>query len=149
MGAWNLSRLAESLLPLLHENRSEAEVLAKNEISIYWEKYNENFLHGMCEKLGIAKENSEETIAKFLSTMVENKQDFTSTFHSLPHGQKTNPAVIPRNHLVEEALSAAEHGDFAPTHSLLDALRNPFNFHEKFSPPPKQPHCKYKTFCGT
>ena len=36
-----------------------------------------------------------------------------------------NPAVIPRNHKVEEALQAGEEGDLSPFHNLLKALANP------------------------
>ena len=64
-----------------------------------------------------------------------------------------NPAVIPRNHRVEEALAAAvEHDDFAVMEKLLDFLSQPYQnppeqagYH--LPPPPSaQP---YKTFCGT
>ena len=39
-----------------------------------------------------------------------------------------NPAVIPRNHLVEEAISAAvNNSDFAPFESLLAVLARPYD----------------------
>ena len=60
-----------------------------------------------------------------------------------------NPAVIPRNHRVEEALSAAEQGDLSVMENLLEALRNPFEDHEEYSAPAKATSCPYKTFCGT
>ena len=38
-----------------------------------------------------------------------------------------NPAIIPRNHRVEEALAAAsEHGDYTQLHQLLAAVTNPY-----------------------
>ncbi|MCB9738514.1 MAG: YdiU family protein [Deltaproteobacteria bacterium] len=37
-----------------------------------------------------------------------------------------NPVVIPRNFLAQEAIDAAEQGDFAPLHALLDACRRPY-----------------------
>src|SRR3546814_17150720 len=37
-----------------------------------------------------------------------------------------NPLYIPRNHLVEEALDAAEAGDLAPWLQLLGVVRNPY-----------------------
>lgn len=41
--------------------------------------------------------------------------------------QDSNPAVIPRNHRVEEALEAAvEHGDYSVMDRLLDTISNPF-----------------------
>lgn len=64
-----------------------------------------------------------------------------------------NPARIPRNHRVEEALSAAvEHGDLAPFERLRAALARPFEddpaFAEYAAPPrPSERVCQ--TFCGT
>ncbi len=41
--------------------------------------------------------------------------------------QSTNPSIIPRNHRVEEALTAAhDENDFSPFLRLLDALASPF-----------------------
>ena len=63
-----------------------------------------------------------------------------------------NPAIIPRNHLVEAALAAAEqHDDLAPTHRLLEALATPFDAETELArtqtPPPVDN--SYRTYCGT
>lgn len=63
-----------------------------------------------------------------------------------------NPAVIPRNHRVEEALTAAEHhDDLSVLHRLLAALATPFEITADLlsfqEPPPDD--CSYRTFCGT
>ena len=63
-----------------------------------------------------------------------------------------NPAVIPRNHRVEEALSAAEdHDDLSVLHRLLAALASPYeagaDSAQYQDPPPDD--CSYRTFCGT
>ena len=42
----------------------------------------------------------------------------------------TNPCYILRNHLCQEAIEAAEDGDFEPTKDLLELLRNPFEEQE-------------------
>lgn len=63
-----------------------------------------------------------------------------------------NPAIIPRNHRVEEALAAANEGDLSKMHKLLDALKNPYRYtpeQEEFSTLPAPELCHYKTFCGT
>lgn len=63
-----------------------------------------------------------------------------------------NPAVIPRNHLVEAALAAATAGDMAPFEALLAAIRDPFGDttgREGFSLPAPQGFGDYVTFCGT
>ncbi|MDG3004672.1 protein adenylyltransferase SelO [Paludisphaera mucosa] len=64
----------------------------------------------------------------------------------------SNPAVIPRNHQVEEALAAAEdRDDLSPLHDLLSALASPYEPRGDVSryqaPPPDE--CGYRTFCGT
>lgn len=67
--------------------------------------------------------------------------------------KQVNPAVIPRNHRVEEALSAAvDHGDLSVMQRLLDALADPYRYapeqEEYVAPPPPSP-VPYRTFCGT
>ena len=66
--------------------------------------------------------------------------------------RNSNPAVIPRNHRVEEALAAAENGDFSVMNNLLKALANPFehsDFQKEYSKPSPKSQCDYKTYCGT
>ncbi|MGG7161116.1 protein adenylyltransferase SelO [Clostridium baratii] len=66
--------------------------------------------------------------------------------------KSSNPAVIPRNHRVEEALEAAEKGDYSVMDKLLDVLINPFEYsknQEEYAKLPKPSSCKYKTYCGT
>lgn len=64
-----------------------------------------------------------------------------------------NPAVIPRNHRVEEALAAAvERNDLTPMHQLLEVLADPFNDSPEkalFRTPPPATAEPYQTFCGT
>ena len=61
----------------------------------------------------------------------------------------TNPAVIPRNHKVEEALAAATNGDMAPCHALLAAIQRPFVEAEPFMLPAPTGFGQYVTYCGT
>lgn len=64
-----------------------------------------------------------------------------------------NPAFIPRNHLVEEALRAATHeGDYTPFNTLVDVLAQPFSFKQellRFATPPRPEQEVRQTFCGT
>ena len=63
-----------------------------------------------------------------------------------------NPAYIPRNHRVEEALTAALHGDMQPTQTLLDLLADPYRErpgYEVYMEPPKPEEVVHQTFCGT
>lgn len=66
--------------------------------------------------------------------------------------QKSNPAVIPRNHRVEEALEAAtERGDFGVMERLLAALSDPYAYaaeQEEYCTVPTSAK-PYRTYCGT
>lgn len=68
--------------------------------------------------------------------------------------RRTNPAYIPRNHKVEEALAAATKGDISMTEKLLDVVTRPFDYErkvevEEYSVPAPAGSCPYQTFCGT
>lgn len=63
-----------------------------------------------------------------------------------------NPAVIPRNHRVEEAIEAADEGNYDVMLKLLSVLKNPFEYskeQEEYSDLPKPSSQPYRTFCGT
>jgi uncharacterized protein YdiU (UPF0061 family) len=66
--------------------------------------------------------------------------------------QRNNPAFIPRNHLVEEALAAAaDDHDYGVMQRLLDVLRRPYDYDRDmpmFTQPGKDGR-HYRTFCGT
>jgi uncharacterized protein YdiU (UPF0061 family) len=64
-----------------------------------------------------------------------------------------NPAFIPRNHRVEQALDAAiESGDFSPFADLLTVLSRPYEDQAAFADyanPPQTGERVFRTFCGT
>ncbi|PRY21444.1 uncharacterized protein YdiU (UPF0061 family) [Aliiruegeria haliotis] len=64
-----------------------------------------------------------------------------------------NPALIPRNHRVEQAISAAVNGDLGPATRLVDALSRPFEdvpeCHDALTRPPTEDERVQRTFCGT
>ena len=66
---------------------------------------------------------------------------------------KANPAVIPRNHRIEQALDAAvENLDFAPFEKLIGVLSSPYEEikeNDAFMLPPKPGEHVLQTFCGT
>jgi uncharacterized protein YdiU (UPF0061 family) len=67
--------------------------------------------------------------------------------------RRANPAFIPRNHRVEEALSAAvDRADYAPFATLLHIVSRPFDDQPALAafaePAPAGQGC-YRTFCGT
>ena len=67
--------------------------------------------------------------------------------------RRVNPAYIPRNHLVEEAIQAAtQREDFRPFEDLLDVVAHPYDERpdlEKYSTPARPEECVQQTFCGT
>ncbi len=63
-----------------------------------------------------------------------------------------NPAVIPRNHRIQEAISAANYGDFSFFERLLQALEKPYEERPEFADymtPPTPDERVTRTFCGT
>lgn len=65
---------------------------------------------------------------------------------------RANPVYIPRNHLVEEALTAATAGDLAPVERLLAAVTAPYDERpglDRYASPAPEDFGKYQTFCGT
>ena len=65
---------------------------------------------------------------------------------------RTNPAYVPRNHLVEPALAAAVDGDLAPLERLLEAVTAPYAERpglERYLEPAPEHFGAYTTFCGT
>ena len=66
--------------------------------------------------------------------------------------RSVNPAVIPRNHKVEEALQAGEEGNFKPFHDLLNAVEKPYVDGDhllSYQAPPEPGEKVLQTFCGT
>ena len=65
---------------------------------------------------------------------------------------RVNPLYIPRNHLVEDALTQATVGDLAPYHRLLDAVTRPFDERpgfETYAAPAPPGYGTHVTYCGT
>ena len=65
---------------------------------------------------------------------------------------RVNPAYVPRNQLVEEALAAATDGDLQPLGALLDAISDPFTERPglvRYAEPAEADYGTYTTFCGT
>ncbi|NKX45818.1 protein adenylyltransferase SelO [Roseicyclus persicicus] len=66
--------------------------------------------------------------------------------------QATNPARIPRNHRVEQAIAAAVADDLGPFHALMAALAQPFADDPRlaaYEDPPAEAERVTATFCGT
>ena len=65
---------------------------------------------------------------------------------------RNNPIYIPRNHLVEDALTAATAGELDPLQQLLSAVTAPYDERpglERYAAPAPEAFGDYRTFCGT
>jgi serine/tyrosine/threonine adenylyltransferase len=179
--AWNLARLAETLLPLLNPDQDRAVDIANDRLTGIAALYRAEWTAMMRRKLGLLGEDpADATLADDLMTAIEGADwtltfrrladqaalrplfnDFTKMEAWLPRWQAragegaaqriaaANPAVIPRNHKVEESLSAATNGDMAPFHALLAAIQAPFAEAEPYMLPAPSGFGQYVTFCGT
>jgi len=189
---WNLARLAEAMLPLLHADQKQAAESANDILTDFEPAFKNHWLTGMRAKLGLYTEQAgdAEFVQGLLDWMEKERMDFTNTFHAMsgenailhPPFQNAeftqwheswrlrlsrqsqsmlevtakmrtaNPAVIPRNYMVEEALTAASrHGNLDPFEALLKAVTRPFadDADEVFMQPAPVGSPPYQTFCGT
>ena len=65
---------------------------------------------------------------------------------------RVNPVYVPRNHLVEAALTAATAGDLGPVRELVAVVSDPFTERpglEAYAAPAPEDFGRYVTFCGT
>jgi serine/tyrosine/threonine adenylyltransferase len=193
---WNLTRLAETLLPLLADDENAAGEIAQAALGVFAPRFQAAYAAGLSRKLGLLQSEPDDfALAQdLLHRMTANGADFTLTFRRLsdpaadasvrslfanpeffdewaakwrarlardggdPKARQklmraANPAFIPRNHRVEEAIVAAvERGDFAPFETLLAVLSRPCEDQPEFAAytdPPKPDQIVHQTFCGT
>jgi serine/tyrosine/threonine adenylyltransferase len=189
---WNLTRLAECLLPLLDGD----ETAATDALATFAPGFQAAYFAGLRRKIGLLaeREGDDELTQSLLNLMATDGADFTLTFRRLcdaaegPAGnaavralfkdagaydawaarwrvrlaaeksaagamRAVNPAFIPRNHLVEAALTAAvERLDFQPFEDLLAVLSRPFDDQPgvaHYATPPRDEERVLQTFCGT
>ena len=200
---WNLTRLAEALLPVMEQEAADGEAAlasAKEALGAFAAQFESAYIAGLRRKLGFFTEREDDAAfgQELLARMATNQADFTLTFRRLcdaaagPEGdegvrtlfadpsayeswaagwrrrlkeeptsgqeraaamQMANPAFIPRNHVVEAALTAAtERQDFQPFEELLDVGSRPYEDRpglERYATPARPEECVLQTFCGT
>jgi uncharacterized protein YdiU (UPF0061 family) len=195
---WNLTRFAESLLPLLGADADAAVRVAKQALDNYRPLFEAAWAEGFRAKLGFVEQRDGDLalIAELLERMAEGQADFTLTFRRLcdsaecddkgllalfnepaaidswlakwrdrlaheevAPGQRAaamravSPAIIPRNHRIEAAISAAQAGgDFTPFERLLAVLADPYGdqlLAAEYGKPPRPEEVVPRTFCGT
>lgn len=89
IAGWNLARLAESLLPLIHDDQDEAVKQAQEAVTAYPQIYETQWLTGMGNKLGIfnIEEGDISLIDNLLQLMAQYGADYTNTFRLLTLGK--------------------------------------------------------------
>jgi uncharacterized protein YdiU (UPF0061 family) len=82
---WNLTRLAECLLPLLAAEQDKAIAEAQSALGEFAERFDSAYQSGLREKLGLftAREGDPALAQDLLSAMAKNQADFTLTFRRL------------------------------------------------------------------
>ncbi|MFI5845021.1 YdiU family protein [Catenuloplanes sp. NPDC051500] len=188
---WNLARLAEAVLPLLHADGKHAVALAMSALEKFRPRYDAAWSAGMRAKLGLPGDADEAVVspltAQLLGLLQAHHVDYTSFFRALAAAgrgdtapirhlftdparidewtahwralgpdadamDRVNPLYIPRNHLVEETLTAAVDGDLSPLSRLLDAVTAPYDERpglERYAAAAAPDFGTYRTFCGT
>jgi uncharacterized protein YdiU (UPF0061 family) len=95
---WNLTRFAETLLPLMADGADKAIEAANASIRLFNGHFNQAYLTGLRQKLGLVSEmeGDLELASDLLALMAENQADFTLTFRALCEaavGTKGNAGV--------------------------------------------------------
>lgn len=189
---WNIARFAESLLPIIDENKDKSLELAQFAINQFDEIWKKKYYGTMLKKIGIETINPMYfgLVEELLEVMNSLKMDYTNTFRDLSQENvsenspinnsdfkpwynkwkelinklggvkkaqklmgKHNPVVIPRNHLVEQALDDAVNDNITLYNRLLQILSNPYQYQEGIEdfmkPSDSSFERAYQTFCGT
>lgn len=180
IAAWNLARFAEALLGLIDDDQDHAVERATASLQQFPQLYSAAYLAGMRRKLGLSDDVEDAAAQKLcedLMALLESERvDYTSFFRRLAGGmvepafeawagrwrelnpdveamQRVNPVYIPRNHLVEEALTAASAGDMELFDRLLRVVSSPYDerpgFERYAEPAPEDFGSCFQTFCGT
>ena len=85
IGLWNLTRFAETLIPLFHDEEEAAIEFAKSELDGYAGLFHAAYGDGLRQKMGFGRwdQADQEIASAFLGAMAEGKADFTLAFRRL------------------------------------------------------------------
>lgn len=83
IGLWNVTRFAETLLPLLAEDQAEAVKMAEVALSKYPEQFGTQYVSRFRAKLGLPPEASPGLIEECLELLGAQEIDFTLFFRNL------------------------------------------------------------------
>jgi uncharacterized protein YdiU (UPF0061 family) len=85
IAAWNMARLADTLLPLLSEDQSAAMAVAQEALDGFGPRFEAAYLQGLRRKVGLStnQEGDNALTHDLLSRMAAGEADFTLTFRAL------------------------------------------------------------------
>ena len=95
---WNLTRLAEALLPLIDSEQTKAVALAEEVLAKFPNEFRRKHQSGLRSKIGLLSEEKgdDELASELLDLMQDAGVDFTSTFVALTKSVETGQSeVIP------------------------------------------------------
>ena len=196
---WNLSVLAQCLLPLIDDNDDAALALAQGVVDRFPDWYADAHAGVIAAKFGLEAIHTTDRalVDNFFQILTDAQLDFSLAFrwltelaageleHSplpevfapsealtdwLPQWQArrardracaaytldrmraANPAVIPRNHWVAQAITAAEAGDTSLMQRLYQRWQTPWHWQSgdtELAAAPQPEQVVQRTFCGT
>ncbi len=88
IGLWNVSRLAETLLPLIDPDQDKALEAAKEVLGVFGPRFHAEYAALLRRKIGLAdaQEGDDELAQDLLKLMMASNADFTLTFRRLGEG---------------------------------------------------------------
>jgi len=140
---WNMTRLAECLLPLLDPNEDAAVEQAKQALAGFAPRFRAAYLGGLRGKIGLqdGTEDDDALVQELLELMATNRADFTQTFRRLSDAERSDGVLPPefdpwlarwRARLAREAIDADERRTairavnprYIPRNHLVEAALN-------------------------
>jgi len=94
---WNMTRLAECLLPLLDQNEEAAVESAKQALGLFAPRFHAAYLGGLRRKVGLAEGSTDDDplVQELLDLMAANHADFTLTFRHLCDAEQAESPLPP------------------------------------------------------
>src|SRR5699024_7073685 len=158
IGQWNLSKLGETLIPLLDEDNNEAVRKAQESLDKYPFYYQRHYTRAFRDiyltshhKLRIFEDSEFINWFEKYQACKKAQDAKKDDINIVMNGAK--PSFIPRNHLVQNAVDQAVEGHYGEVKQLLKAVSKPYNdkLGDKYIGAPGEDDINpnFKTYCGT
>ena len=135
------------------DDRSEEDEELISNLVNWMQNKSPDFTNTFCNLMNYNHANDEVFGDNDFATWKKNWQERVNNKEYLKTMANTNPVLIPRNYLVEEALNEAEtKGNFNKFNDLNKAISSPYQIEKvniKYLITPSKTNIPYKTFCGT